>query len=611
MSFASIRSRGAELRWTAVLLVLFAAVVVPFFLLEAALAPSIERLQNSVDGTVSLFALVTLVLASDVFLPVPSSVVSTWAGAELGFVYGTLAAWLGMSLGCLLAYELARRFGLKALRRFVGEKQYRKAEAFNAHYGLVTLALLRAVPVLAEASVFWAGLAGVTRLRFMLVVLSANLGIATTYAAVGAYAVHWNVFLAAFGFAMMFPGLAMLAARKALRETVQATADTAVEQARIRLEHSYPVVFTRNVFSPDNTALLDALGPAPGAQRVAVCVDDGVLGTWPKLTRKIHGYAQRYDQRLTLAGSVFSVPGGEICKSDPEVLVRLYGHLQRNGVDRHSYVLAIGGGAVLDAVGYAAATAHRGIRLIRLPTTVLAQNDAGIGVKNGINLDGQKNYLGTFAPPFAVINDSCFLQTLNPRDRRAGMAEAVKVALIRDAGFFQWMERHTDELSSSDPKALQVLIKRCVQLHLHQITTGGDPFESGSSRPLDFGHWAAHRLESLSNYALRHGEAVAIGVALDTRYSVLAGYLIPGVELRVCSLLETLGFRLWHPAMALRDSGGGHALLQGLRQFQEHLGGELTISLLSDIGRECTVHNMDEGKILNAANWLQQRLTRE
>src|SRR6185312_16684743 len=157
------------------------------------------------------------------------------------------------------------------------------------------------------------------------------------------------------------------------------------------------------------------------------------------------------------------------------------------------------------------------------PTTVLAQNDAGIGVKNGINAFGAKNMLGTFAAPFAVINDGRFLATLGERDRIAGMAEAVKVALVRDAKFFAWLRAAAPRLAAFDRDAVAQSIRRCAELHLAHIATGGDPFELGNARPLDFGHWAAHKLEVMTDHALRHGEAVALGMALDARYSVEAG----------------------------------------------------------------------------------------
>ena len=119
------------------------------------------------------------------------------------------------------------------------------------------------------------------------------------------------------------------------------------------------------------------------------------------------------------------------------------------GIDRHAYVLAVGGGALLDMVGYAAATAHRGVRLVRVPTTVLSQNDSGIGVKNSVNAFGKKNFLGTFAPPFAVFNDFTFLTTLSDRDWRAGISEAIKVALLKDATFFAFLEEHATASSSA------------------------------------------------------------------------------------------------------------------------------------------------------------------
>jgi 3-dehydroquinate synthase len=154
---------------------------------------------------------------------------------------------------------------------------------------------------------------------------------------------------------------------------------------------------------------------------------------------------------------------------------------------------------------------------------------------------------------------------------------------------------------------MATMIRRCAELHMRQIAHGGDPFESGSARPLDFGHWAAHKIESLTRHHVRHGEAVAIGIALDTRYSVLAGLLAPGIEDRVAALLELLGFRLWHPVLDARASDGSRPLLQGIAEFREHLGGELTITLLQDIGRGIEVHAMDGDLIHEAIAWLKAR----
>jgi 3-dehydroquinate synthase len=181
------------------------------------------------------------------------------------------------------------------------------------------------------------------------------------------------------------------------------------------------------------------------------------------------------------------------------------------------------------------------------------------------------------------------------------------VALIRDPKFFLWLERNGDALAQFEPDAMAHMIRRCAELHMHQIAHGGDPFESGSARPLDFGHWSAHKLESLTHYHVRHGEAVAIGIALDARYSVLAGLLPEGGEDRICFLLETLGFKLWHTALRTLDAERRPAILQGLREFREHLGGEFTVTLLTGLGQGIEVHQLDETLMMNAIDWLEMR----
>ncbi len=171
------------------------------------------------------------------------------------------------------------------------------------------------------------------------------------------------------------------------------------------------------------------------------------------------------------------------------------------------------------------ATAHRGIRHVRFPTTTLSQGDGGVGVKNGVNYFGKKNWVGTFAVPYAVVNDFAFLDTLPAREKRCGLIEAIKVALIRDADFFLWLEKHVEDLAALKPSVVEQAVQRSAELHVEHIATNGDPFEQGSARPLDFGHWAAHKLEQASGFKVAHGEAVAIGMAVDLLYSVKAGIL--------------------------------------------------------------------------------------
>ncbi len=374
---------------------------------------------------------------------------------------------------------------------------------------------------------------------------------------------------------------------------------------RFAVNFEYPVLFTHDLFAPGNPVLPEAISPGASPPSLAIYLDGGLHAADPQLCARITAFLSSHSD-LRLAGPIEIVAGGEDIKNDPHALEKIYRQLLKRRLDRHAYVVSIGGGSVLDLVGFAAATFHRGLRHIRVPTTVLAQNDAGIGVKNARNAFGVKNLIGSFQPPWAVIIDAAFLQTLPDREKRAGLAEAVKVALIRDRDFFFWLEENAGRLASFDAEALDRLIYRCAMLHMRQIATGGDPFELGNARPLDFGHWAAHKLESLSGHQLRHGEAVAMGLALDTRYSVLAELLPKGDERRVFDLLRRLGFSLWHPALALHDAAGRPLLLEGLREFREHLGGELSVTLLNGIGQGVEVSHIEPALVARAAGWLRR-----
>ena len=379
----------------------------------------------------------------------------------------------------------------------------------------------------------------------------------------------------------------------------------------IRVNFRYGVHFTQDVFGLHNPLLAEIVAAGGGdfPRKVLVVVDQGLYRHHPLLLEKITAYLAQHGEIFQLARPPLLVPGGERVKNEEAALFRVHQAIHQAGLCRHSYVLAVGGGAVIDMTGYAAATAHRGLRLLRFPTTVMAQADASIGVKNGINAFGKKNFLGTFAPPWAVLNDRAFLTTLSRRDWLSGVAEAIKVALIRDAAFFNFLERSVSALRHRDLEVMQRVIHRSAALHLEHIAHGGDPFEFGSSRPLDFGHWAAHKLEQLSSFELRHGEAVAIGIALDATYSHLIGLLSPGPWRGILVLLERLGLPRWAPPL-----GDIQAVMEGLHEFREHLGGRLTIMLLAGIGKPLEVNDLDQVVIEHAialladqtAGWVQQ-----
>lgn len=366
---------------------------------------------------------------------------------------------------------------------------------------------------------------------------------------------------------------------------------------QFEVSFTYPVHFTEGLFEQENTLFADLIGEHSSGdnRKILFVLDEGMYRHHPRLFEDVLNYAAKYKGAFHPLGEPVVIPGGETAKNHPEYVGEIHDAVNKANLDRHSYVCVIGGGAVIDTAGYAAATAHRGIRLIRVPTTVLAQNDAAVGVKNGINAYGKKNFLGTFVPPFAVLNDYRFLHTLDDRDWRSGISEAVKVALLKDAEFFRYLEEHAELLNRREEEPMQRLIYRCAELHLDHIATSGDPFEMGSSRPLDFGHWAAHKLEQLTNYRLRHGEAVAVGLALDVTYSYLKGMLPEEEWRRVLEMLVTAGFELHVSELHSRLDQPTHedSLFRGLEEFREHLGGELTIMLLEKIGRGTEVHKVD------------------
>lgn len=604
------------LKWASVIFCLLVIIVGPFVLLEEQIVALANSVIEVTPAGPILAGLIGGALTLDVILPVPSSFVNAASGAAFGFVIGTLVSWVGMTLGCLLGYWIGATGGTALIRRLMGEAELTRAEKLAARMGGSALVVMRAAPVLAEASIIAAGAARYPLGPFITLTSLSNLGIAAAYAGVGAYAWSTSSFLAAFSGAIGIPFLAYAGMRviSSLTGISFGKLDSDTERqvdaqaCKFSVPYGYPVVFTRGLFDLDNPSLVDSLaGDNADKAKCVVLVDDGVARADSELERRLSVYFSAHADRITLLEAPWRVPGGEAIKHGFDHIPDLYRLFIRHGVDRHSCVIAIGGGAVLDAVGFAAATAHRGIRHIRIPTTVLSQNDSGVGVKNAVNFDGLKNYAGTFAPPRAVLNDFEFLDKLPRRERIAGISEAVKVSLIRDRAFFLWLEEHADALGRFEPQAEEHMIRRSAELHLRQIARGGDPFETGSARPLDFGHWSAHKLETITCHEVRHGEAVAIGIALDARYSVLTGLLPAGEDQRIATLLERIGLPTWHPALEDRGEDGAPLLLQGLREFQEHLGGALTITLLKDLGVGIEVHEMDEARVLDAISWLKAR----
>lgn len=383
-----------------------------------------------------------------------------------------------------------------------------------------------------------------------------------------------------------------------------------MNEREIKLTFSHRVSFTRGVFDPANTTLIDLFDEGRGEdkdQAVLVLVDQGLAASNAGLVDKVRRYFSEAPEGIRLVSDPVEIPGGEACKNDWRLVDRIWKEIHDHSLCRHSYVIAIGGGAFLDLAGFAASTAHRGVRLVRMPTTTLSQGDGGVGVKNGVNYFGKKNWVGCFTVPFAVVNDFDFLESLPESERRAGIVEAVKVSLIRDRIFFEYLETNADRLGRLEKGVVEDAIRRSCELHVDHIATSGDPFEFGSARPLDFGHWVAHKLEQLSDFSIGHGEAVAVGMAVDLIYSARIGLLARETAERVLALMERIGFQLDSKYLTETGEDGKLVILRGLEEFREHLGGELTITLVPEIGCKVEVHAMEESVIEGALEELQKR----
>jgi len=382
--------------------------------------------------------------------------------------------------------------------------------------------------------------------------------------------------------------------------TARPDTQTYVYIEEIAVPFSYPVTFTRNAFDPANPVLADAVDG-----RMLAYVDSGLAEAQPELPDALAAYAAAHTLDLLTPPRI--LPGGETAKDGWDVVNGVIAEIVKHRLCRQSTVLAVGGGAMLDAVGLAASLVHRGVRLVRMPSTTLSQDDGGVGVKTGINLGDVKNLLGTFAPPSAVVNDLALLRTL-PRDVMLdGVAEAFKVAIIKDADFFAYLVEQAEALGRGETETLEETVRRSAVLHLDHIRQGADPFEMGDARPLDFGHWAAHRLEGLSDYAVRHGQGVAIGIALDSHYAWRTGLLGRGEFDAILDAFVRAGLPVWHPLLEQRDAEGTLAVVEGIEQFREHLGGRLCITLPDGIGQRVEVNDMDLALIEEGITFLKER----
>jgi 3-dehydroquinate synthase len=346
--------------------------------------------------------------------------------------------------------------------------------------------------------------------------------------------------------------------------------------AKVTPDASYTVSMEQDIFDTDNPLIAGKTG----SEKVLFVIDRGI---GEKAIEKIKTYAAGF----SMDAAFLVLKGGEDVKLGWDNVYRVVDKAEDHGLDRKSLMVLVGGGSVLDMAGFTASILHRGIRHIRVPTTLLSQTDAGIGTKNGINFRGQKNLLGVFNTPEAVFIDPSFLHTLDQRQISSGLAEIIKVALIQNSELFRWVERHYQDFLAQEFENNEMvtrIIWQGVLEHIKQINT--DPYETEQGRPLDFGHQWGHRLEIITGHAMNHGEAVAAGMAIDCIISHKRNLLSSTDLESILSLLKAVKLPLVYESAAAAE------LWPGLEDFRRHLGGELAITLLKGIGKKIDVNTL-------------------
>ncbi|HIH2763387.1 MAG TPA: 3-dehydroquinate synthase [Candidatus Azoamicus sp.] len=369
------------------------------------------------------------------------------------------------------------------------------------------------------------------------------------------------------------------------------------------VKYNYNIFFTKDIFNLNNKILIKELNKINLQQKkILIIIDKNIIKFHKNLIENINNYFNFYKDSIKLVSNPIIFTGGEKIKNHYLIVKYFYKLIEKYKICRQSFLIAIGGGTIQDLAGYISSTAHRGIKLIRIPTTVLSQDDSGVGVKNGINFCKKKNFIGCFSTPYSVINDFSFLKSLNLKQIMEGISEAIKVALIKDKEFFKYIENNSENIT--EPAILENLIYRCAKLHAEHISKYGDPFEKTSSRPLDFGHWIAHKLESMSKYKISHGEAVGIGIIIDATYSYLIKLLKKNKWKKIINCMIKLKMNIFSDLLLKKEKE--FLIFKGLEEFREHLGGKLTITLLKNIGTKIDVHHVNTNMYLKAIKFIQK-----
>lgn len=368
----------------------------------------------------------------------------------------------------------------------------------------------------------------------------------------------------------------------------------------------YPIVFSSDVFDPENVELSSVIRrhEPEGRHRLAAVVDRGAIVGSRELILHIERYAAHHRAHLELVAPPIVLDGGDMLKDDAFLPGRLQSYFHTLELDRRSTLLCIGGGALLDICGFAAATMRSAPRVVRLPSTTRSQAGPAMLPACTVNAFGTRDFLGIWRPPFAVVCDQRFLDTQRTRDKVAGLSEAVRAALLWDAELFGWIGEHAGKLSAGERDAVAELVQRSAGLYAAHAAKM-NPVDPRLSEALAHGTWAADKLTTLAERPVRMGEALAIGIALDAVIASLTGALSAKARDAIVTTLERLGLRLWHETLGRVDSEGRLLLLDGLSDL---CGGQVPEApLLEGIGGGVSPWTLREDVVREAIDWLATR----
>ena len=315
--------------------------------------------------------------------------------------------------------------------------------------------------------------------------------------------------------------------------------------------------------------LVDDLKARPMGHHLGIVTDRHVTGRWG---RRLHDLLVDAGVRTDM----MVIRPGEASKKWG-TLPRIFGWLVKQGFDRKSCLMALGGGVVGDVTGFVASVYMRSIPYIQVPTTLLAQVDSSIGGKNGVDLPHGKNLIGTVYQPERVYIDPSVLESLPHPEFQYGLAEVIKSAVIRDGEFFQFLERRHNAVVTRDPKTLEEIISRCCRIKTEVVMA--DEHDRGIRRVLNFGHTVGHAIETLSEYSIPHGMAVSMGMAAETALSTREGHLVSQDRARILEVLEQYGLPTQIPRHCDPD-----AMLAVMGVDKKNEDGRVAVILPTSIG---------------------------